>query len=92
MTKYFEATITEHGGGKEHTTNYIIEAQSETEAKAKLGKIAAALYDKEKPEDIDFDAGVYEYEEGPFRVEARVGDETTKPQWLEERWNDGLIR
>lgn len=92
--RYFAGTITEEGGGKEHLNSYIVEAESEEEAGRKLRKIAADWYEKEEEggEEIDVNADAYEFDEGSIRVRAWIAGETTKAAWLEERWQEGLVK
>jgi len=92
--RYFAGTIAEEGGGREYLHNYIVEAESEEEAEKKLRKVAADWYEKEdgNGEDIDVNADAYEFDEGSVRVKAWIDGETTKAAWLEERWQEGLIK
>ncbi len=92
--RYFAGTISEEGGGREHLHSYIVEAESTEEAERKLRKVAADWYERsdESGDDIDVNADAYEFDEGSVRVKAWIDGETTKAAWLEERWQEALIK
>ena len=92
--RYFAGTISDERGGKEHLHSYIVEAASEEEAERKLKKVAADWYEKEdeSEEEIDVNADAYEFDGGLIRVSAWISGETTKAAWLEERWQEGLVK